>query len=103
MAEALLEVRNLSKSFGALLATDGVEITFTDDAIQEMARVAMQVNAATENIGARRLHTVMSALMEEVLFELPDFPRKRIVFDADAVRERLSKIVNDDDLRRYIL
>jgi ATP-dependent HslUV protease ATP-binding subunit HslU len=56
-----------------------------------------------ENIGARRLHTVMSALMEEVLFALPDWPDKRIVFDAAAVRERLVKIVNDDDLRRYIL
>jgi ATP-dependent HslUV protease ATP-binding subunit HslU len=56
-----------------------------------------------ENIGARRLHTVMSALMEEVLFELPDYPEKRIAFDADGVRERLARIVNDDDLRRYIL
>ena len=56
-----------------------------------------------ENIGARRLHTVMSALMEEVLFELPDYPIKRIVFDADNVRDRLGKIVADDDLRRYIL
>jgi ATP-dependent HslUV protease ATP-binding subunit HslU len=56
-----------------------------------------------ENIGARRLHTVMSALMEEVLFELPDYPQKRIVFDGEGVRDRLAKIVNDDDLRRYIL
>jgi ATP-dependent HslUV protease ATP-binding subunit HslU len=60
-------------------------------------------NDRMENIGARRLHTVMSALMEDVLFELPDWPEKRIVFDASGVRERLAKIVNDDDLRRYIL
>ena len=60
-------------------------------------------NDRMENIGARRLHTVMSALMEEVLFELPEWPEKRIVFDAAGVRERLAKIVNDDDLRRYIL
>ena len=65
--------------------------------------MAFMANDRMENIGARRLHTVMSALMEEVLFELPDYPEKRIVFDAAAVRERLAKIVNDDDLRRYIL
>jgi ATP-dependent HslUV protease ATP-binding subunit HslU len=65
--------------------------------------VAFVANDRMENIGARRLHTVMSALMDEVLFELPDYPVKRIVFGADEVRERLSKIVNDDDLRRYIL
>jgi ATP-dependent HslUV protease ATP-binding subunit HslU len=56
-----------------------------------------------ENIGARRLHTVMAALMEDVLFELPDYPEKRIEFNADNVRERLVKIISDDDLRRYIL
>jgi ATP-dependent HslUV protease ATP-binding subunit HslU len=56
-----------------------------------------------ENIGARRLHTVMAALMEDVLFELPDYPEKRIVFDAANVRERLVRIISDDDLRRYIL
>jgi ATP-dependent HslUV protease ATP-binding subunit HslU len=56
-----------------------------------------------ENIGARRLHTVMAALMEDVLFELPDYPEKKIVFDAVTVRERLARIISDDDLRRYIL
>jgi ATP-dependent HslUV protease ATP-binding subunit HslU len=68
-----------------------------------VARVAFMPNDRMENIGARRLHTVMSALMEEVLFELPDWPNKKIVYDAAAVQERLAKIVNDDDLRRYIL
>ena len=68
-----------------------------------MARVAFMANDRMENIGARRLHTVMSALMEDVLFELPEYPEKRIVFDATNVRERLARIVNDDDLRRYIL
>jgi len=59
--------------------------------------------ATVENIGARRLHTVMSTLMEDLLFELPDYPHKRIVYDATTVKDRLGRIVNDDDLRRYIL
>jgi len=65
--------------------------------------VAFMANDRMENIGARRLHTVMAALMEDVLFELPDYPEKRIVFDAANVRERLVRIISDDDLRRYIL
>jgi ATP-dependent HslUV protease ATP-binding subunit HslU len=85
------------------VAAEGAELEFTADGIAELARVAFMANDRMENIGARRLHTVMSALMEEVLFELPDYPEKRIVYDGAAVRERLSKIVNDDDLRRYIL
>ncbi len=65
--------------------------------------MAFMANDRMENIGARRLHTVMSTLMEDVLFELPDYPIKRIVFDAEDVRNRLSKLLADDDLRRYIL
>jgi ATP-dependent HslUV protease ATP-binding subunit HslU len=93
----------LTKQYQALVAAEGAELEFTADGIAELARVAFMANDRMENIGARRLHTVMSALMEEVLFELPDYPEKRIVYDGAAVRERLSKIVNDDDLRRYIL
>jgi ATP-dependent HslUV protease ATP-binding subunit HslU len=93
----------LTKQYQALVAAEGAELAFTEDGIAEVARVAFMANDRMENIGARRLHTVMSALMEEVLFELPDYAEKRIVFDADAVRARLAKIVNDDDLRRYIL
>ena len=93
----------LTKQYQALVAAEGAELEFTEDGIAEVARVAFMANDRMENIGARRLHTVMSALMEEVLFALPDWPEKRIVYDATAVRERLSKIVNDDDLRRYIL
>jgi ATP-dependent HslUV protease ATP-binding subunit HslU len=93
----------LTKQYQALVAAEGAELEFTADGIAEMARVAFMANDRMENIGARRLHTVMSALMEEVLFELPDWPQKKIVYDAAAVRERLAKIVNDDDLRRYIL
>jgi ATP-dependent HslUV protease ATP-binding subunit HslU len=93
----------LTKQYQALVAAEGAELDFTADGIAEISRVAFMANDRMENIGARRLHTVMSALMEEVLFELPDYAEKRIVFDADAVRQRLAKIVNDDDLRRYIL
>jgi ATP-dependent HslUV protease ATP-binding subunit HslU len=93
----------LTKQYQALVAAEGAQLEFTTDGIAEVARVAFQANDRMENIGARRLHTVMSTLMEDVLFELPDYPSKRIVFDAATVRERLARIVNDDDLRRYIL
>jgi ATP-dependent HslUV protease ATP-binding subunit HslU len=93
----------LTKQYQALVAAEGAELAFTEDGIAEVARVAFMANDRMENIGARRLHTVMAALMEDVLFELPDYPEKRIVFNAGNVRERLIKIISDDDLRRYIL
>ncbi|HWN18008.1 MAG TPA: ATP-dependent protease ATPase subunit HslU [Gemmatimonadales bacterium] len=93
----------LTKQYQALVAAEGAELEFTTAGIAEVARVAFMANDRMENIGARRLHTVMAALMEDVLYELPDYPQKRIVFDADDVRERLVKIISDDDLRRYIL
>ncbi len=93
----------LTKQYQALVAAEGAELEFTVEGIAEVARVAFMANDRMENIGARRLHTVMAALMEDVLFELPDYPEKRIVFDAENVRERLVKIISDDDLRRYIL
>jgi ATP-dependent HslUV protease ATP-binding subunit HslU len=93
----------LTKQYQALVASEGAELAFTPDGIAEIARVAFMANDRMENIGARRLHTVMAALMEDVLFELPDYPEKKIVFNADNVRERLVKIISDDDLRRYIL
>jgi ATP-dependent HslUV protease ATP-binding subunit HslU len=93
----------LTKQYQALVASEGAELAFTPDGVAEIARVAFMANDRMENIGARRLHTVMAALMEDVLFELPDYPEKRIVFNADNVRDRLVKIISDDDLRRYIL
>ena len=93
----------LTKQYQALVMAEGAELEFTPDGIAEVARVAFMANDRMENIGARRLHTVMAALMEDVLFELPDYPEKRIVFDAANVRERLARIISDDDLRRYIL
>src|SRR5438093_909646 len=81
-------------------ALDRVE---NHDGIKEVARIAAKANERMENIGARRLHTVMTTLLEEVLFNLPDFPEKHIVFDGQKVRDRLARIVDDEDLRRYIL
>ena len=93
----------LTRQYQALVAAEGAELVFTDDAVAELARMAFAANDRMENIGARRLHTVMAALMEQLLFDLPEHPEKRIVYDAAKVRETLSTIVNDDDLRRYIL
>jgi len=94
---------SLIKQYQALVAAEGADLTFTDDGVAEIARIAMIMNERTENIGARRLHTVMTTLLEDVLFELPDLPEKKIVFDTDQVRERLMRIVDDEDLRKYIL
>ena len=93
----------LTKQYQALVMAEGAELEFTPDGIAEVARVAFMANDRMENIGARRLHTVMAALMEDVLFDLPDYPEKRIVFNEDGVRQRLARIISDDDLRRYIL
>jgi ATP-dependent HslUV protease ATP-binding subunit HslU len=93
----------LTKQYAALCAAEGATLEFTPDGIKEIARIAAKVNERMENIGARRLHTVMTNLLEDTLFDLPDVAEKRIKFDAARVRERLSKIVEDEDLRRYIL
>jgi ATP-dependent HslUV protease ATP-binding subunit HslU len=85
------------------VAAEGAELHFTADAIAELAHLAFVANDRMENIGARRLHTVMASLMEETLFQLPELPDKRIVFDGERVRQALGALVADDDLRRYIL
>ena len=100
----LTEPRNaLTKQYQALIAADGARLDFTSDGIAEIAHIAFQVNERMENIGARRLHTVLTTLLEEFLFDLPDANHSRIVIDAAAVKERLSKIAEDEDLRRFIL
>ncbi len=93
----------LTKQYQALCASEGAALSFTEAGIEEIARIAMTVNDRLENIGARRLHTVMTTLLDDVLFDLPDVPEKKIAFDAPEVRERLMKIVEDQDLRNYIL
>jgi ATP-dependent HslUV protease ATP-binding subunit HslU len=93
----------LTRQYQALVAAEGATLELTDDGVREIARLAFMANDRMENIGARRLHTVMSTVMDEVLFELPNYPEKHIVFDAERVRQKLAKIIDDDDLRRYIL
>src|SRR5215218_365470 len=93
----------LTKQYAALVTADGAVLEFTEDGIAEIARIAATVNSRMENIGARRLHTVMTTQLEETLFELPDGGSKRIVVNAEAVREKLKAIVEDEDLRKYIL
>ncbi len=101
----LLEPKNaLLTQYMALVATEGAELEFTEDAIHEIAQIAEDVNQSLENIGARRLHTVLTTLLEDVMFNLPDAEGpQHFVVDAQTVRERLARIVEDDDLRRYIL
>jgi ATP-dependent HslUV protease ATP-binding subunit HslU len=100
----LLEPKNaLVKQYTALIESEGVKIEFTPGAVREIARMAFLVNEKMENIGARRLHTIMTTLLEDILFELPDDSKKAILVDETMVREKLEKIVRDDDLARYIL
>jgi ATP-dependent HslUV protease ATP-binding subunit HslU len=94
---------SLIKQYQALCTAEGADLQFTDDGIREIARIATVMNERTENIGARRLHTVMTTLLEDLLFDLPEVADKRVEFDAAAVRERLMRIVEDEDLRKYIL
>jgi len=93
----------LTKQYAALVEADGATLTFTADGIAEIARIAAQVNDRMENIGARRLHTVMTTLLEEFLYELPDRGNAEIAVDKALVSDRLKAIVEDEDLRRYIL
>jgi ATP-dependent HslUV protease ATP-binding subunit HslU len=93
----------LTKQYAALIEAEGATLTFTEDGIAEIARTAAQVNQRMENIGARRLHTVMTTLLEDVLYELPDRGTAPIVVNAALVTERLRSVVEDEDLRRYIL
>jgi ATP-dependent HslUV protease ATP-binding subunit HslU len=93
----------LVKQYTALMDTEGISLTFTDDAIHRIADFATIVNERTENIGARRLHTVMEKLLDEISFEGPDLPDKRVVIDDAYVTRMLADIVKNEDLSRYIL
>jgi ATP-dependent HslUV protease ATP-binding subunit HslU len=100
----LKEPRNaLLLQYRAMLATEGIELVFEDAAVDTIAAIAEEVNTRTENIGARRLHTMMECLLEEILFDAPDLPADRIVIDRAYVESRLAEIKDDDDLSRYIL
>jgi ATP-dependent HslUV protease ATP-binding subunit HslU len=93
----------LTKQYAALVEADGAKLTFTTDGIAEIARIAAQVNDRMENIGARRLHTVMTTLLEDVLYDLPENVNGEITVNRSLVSDRLKAIVEDEDLRRYIL
>src|SRR5271154_6981317 len=100
----LKEPKNaLAKQYTALLETEGIKLVLMDDALEEVARFAAQVNESSENIGARRLHTIMEKMVEEVSFEGPDLKKKTVKVDAAYVRKQLAGIVKDQDLSRYIL
>ncbi len=100
----LKEPRNaLLKQYSSLLATEGIDLAFTEDAVREIAHFAAIVNETTENIGARRLHTIMEALLEEISFEGSSLPSKKVVIDSEYVQQQLGEIIRNQDLSRYIL
>jgi ATP-dependent HslUV protease ATP-binding subunit HslU len=100
----LTEPKNaLIKQYIALLDTESVRLIFRDDAIDEIARIAAEVNERMENIGARRLHTIMERLLDDVSFSAPEMRDREVVIDAQYVRDRLNPILKDEDLSRYIL
>jgi hypothetical protein len=94
----------LTKQYEAMLRSEGVELSFTDDAIKEIARIAAEVNSAIENIGARRLHTILTSVLEELLFIVPDdIQGGKVVIDMNYVNKQISNIVKNPDLSHFIL
>jgi ATP-dependent HslUV protease ATP-binding subunit HslU len=104
LKEILVEPRNaLLRQYQALLGTEGVEVEFRDDAIEEIADIAARINEQSENIGARRLYTVVERLLDELSFTASDLRGQAVTITCHYVRDRLSGIVEDADLSRYIL
>ena len=102
--QILTEPKNsLIKQYVALLETEGITINFTEDAVSTIAEIASTVNAQTENIGARRLHTILEKLLEELFYDAPEIDQKNIIIDRKFVEDKLNNIVQDQDLSRYIL
>jgi ATP-dependent HslUV protease ATP-binding subunit HslU len=93
----------LTRQYQALLGTESLKLEFTDDAIHEMAEYAFRVNKSTQNIGARRLHTIIEKLVEDISFDAPDMKEKQVRIDAEYVRQRLESISADEDMSRFIL
>ena len=94
---------SLTEQYVALMGTEGVELKITDDAVKRLAEVAFQVNERTENIGARRLHTVLERLLEQISFEASDLSETQVIIDAEYVDQHLAELAGDEDLSRYIL
>jgi ATP-dependent HslUV protease ATP-binding subunit HslU len=100
----LTEPKNaLILQYKALLATEGVDLVFEESAVTQIAKISGQVNERAENIGARRLHTVLEKLLDDVSFTAPDMDTKKVVIDREYVTEKLKDIVEDENLSRYIL
>jgi len=100
----LTEPQNaLTKQYTALLQTEGVSVVFTEDGVDEISRSAFEVNQRTENIGARRLYTVMEKILEDISFEAPDSSTKEVIVDSDYVKKYLQDIIQDEDLSKFIL
>jgi ATP-dependent HslUV protease ATP-binding subunit HslU len=100
----LKEPKNaLAKQYSALLETEGIKLIFTDDALEEVAKFAARVNESSENIGARRLHTITERVLEDVSFNAPALSGETVTVDATFVDERLGGLLKDEDLSRYIL
>jgi ATP-dependent HslUV protease ATP-binding subunit HslU len=93
----------LTKQPVALRAPEGDDVPFADDAVEAMAQIADDDNRRTQNIGARRLYTILEKVFESVSFDAPDLPEKRVTIDARYVRERLDEVLKDEDLSRFIL
>ncbi|MBA7491437.1 ATP-dependent protease ATPase subunit HslU [subsurface metagenome] len=93
----------LIKQYKALLETEGVHVDYTEDAVDEIAAIAEKVNEISENIGARRLYTVMEKVIEDISFEAPNIKKKNIPIDRNYVEEQIKDIIEDEDLRRFIL
>jgi ATP-dependent HslUV protease ATP-binding subunit HslU len=94
---------SLTKQYAELLATEGIKLSFTDDGAATLAEIAFEVNRTTQNIGARRLHTILERVVEEICFEAPELATKKVVVDAAYVRGRLDGILQTEDLSRFIL
>ncbi len=94
---------SLTRQYTALLSTEGVTLSFSDDGLDELAKIAQQVNEQAENIGARRLHTILEKVLEDVSFDAPDRDDKKLVVDAAYVRSQLAEVLKDQDLSRFIL
>ena len=87
-----------------MLETEGVQLEFNDDAIKQIARIASEVNEQVENIGARRLHTILTSVLDDILFEVPDkIPAEKVEITGDMVKDKLDSIVKNRDLSKYIL
>jgi ATP-dependent HslUV protease ATP-binding subunit HslU len=103
-ARILREPRaSLLRQYQALLATEGLNLEFAESAIEVMADLAFQVNQSTQNIGARRLHTILERVLDDISFDAPDRAEKQVVVDEGLVRQRLEELTKDEDLSRFIL